>query len=429
VKNYIFKFGRLAVQPFLLVILLFSILIIRIFTKKKSTNHKIVWGGTPIISYAIFSKSMNLAGYHSETIVKNYYSINNRNDWDSVVSDDYSFFYFMDIKIFFAFIISLIKYDIFFISCDGFLLNQRLYYLEFLCFKFLGKKLVVIPYGSDAFVYRRLASNDMIHVLLTDYHESSRQQNEVAKRLDFWMAKADVVVPGLIGPEGLGRWDVLIPNSSCIDLDDWKSDKKFSNFSNGSSGEIVIAHAPNHRFVKGTEFIFDAINNLIKEGYKIRFKIIEKTNNNELRKIFKSEVDIYIDQLILHGHGLAAIESMACSVPTICNLEDQAHFQHLRRWSYFNECPLISASPENLVDVLRKLIVRVELRHQLGKAGRKYVEKYHGLDSAQYLFINVINYALGKKKNLINLYHPLLGEYPNRLPKIQHPLVNNRIVD
>ena len=108
--------------------------------------------------------------------------------------------------------------------------------------------MVVIPYGSDAFVYRRLASNDMLHVLLTDYHESSRQQNEIAKRLDFWMAKADVVVPGLIGPEGLGRWDVLIPNSSCIDLDDWKSDK-ISNFSNGSSGEIVIAHAPNHRSI------------------------------------------------------------------------------------------------------------------------------------------------------------------------------------
>ena len=74
-------------------------------------------------------------------------------------------------------------------------------------------------------------------------------------------------------------------------------------------------------------------------------------------------------------------------------------------------------------------MTRPELRKQLGKASREYVEKYHGLDSAQYLFTNVIKYVYGSKESLINLYHPLLGEYPNRSPKIQHPMVNNRIVD
>jgi hypothetical protein len=101
----------------------------------------------------------------------------------------------------------------------------------------------------------------------------------------------------------------------------------------------------------------------------------------------------------------------------------------VRRWSYFSECPIVSATPENIVDVLRKLVTRPELRAQLGQAGRKYVEKYHGLDSAAYLFKSVIELANGERGSLINLYHPLLGEYPQRLPRIKHTLVNNRIVD
>ena len=120
---------------------------------------------------------------------------------------------------------------------------------------------------------------------------------------------------------------------------------------------------------------------------------------------------------------------MAAGIPTISNLEDETYTLPMRRWSFFDECPLVSATPENITDVLRKLITNPNLRSELGRAGREYVEKYHGLDSAQYLFENVFDYIHGKKDSIINLYHPILGEYPNRSPKIKHPLVNSRIVD
>jgi hypothetical protein len=69
------------------------------------------------------------------------------------------------------------------------------------------------------------------------------------------------------------------------------------------------------------------------------------------------------------------------------------------------------------------------LRHALGAAGRSYVEKYHGLDSAAYLFTEIVQYLRGERDSLINLYHPLIGEYPRRRPSIEHPLLNNRIAD
>jgi hypothetical protein len=79
--------------------------------------------------------------------------------------------------------------------------------------------------------------------------------------------------------------------------------------------------------------------------------------------------------------------------------------------------------------VLRKLVTRPELRTELGRAGRAYVEKYHGLDSAVFLVSAVLDYVHGRRDSLIDLYHPLLGEYPRRLPRVDHPLVNNRIAD
>ena len=59
-----------------------------------------------------------------------------------------------------------------------------------------------------------------------------------------------------------------------------------------------------------------------------------------------------------------------------------------------------------------------------------YVKKYHSFKTAQYMFNSIYDKVLHNKDvDLINLFHPILGEYPNRSPKIKHPLVNNRIVD
>jgi len=170
-----------------------------------------------------------------------------------------------------------------------------------------------------------------------------------------------------------------------------------------------------------------AIEKLKKRGLKIELLLIEKMKNDEVKRILHDEVDIVVEQLIFTGHGLNGLEGMATGLPTLSNLEDEDYILPLRRWSYFSECPLVSATPENLDEVLYGLVTSPELRVKLGKAGRAYAEKYHGLDSAQYLFEHVIDYIYGRKESLINLYHPILAEYPNRSPKIDHSLVKNKI--
>ena len=428
-RFFFYKIGLWIISVLFVIIAYLCAFYIRIFLSKVFVKPRIVWGSDPIISNSYWSNSMEQIGFFSKTFTTDFYpSINKRSDWDFIISEKYKLIPPI-FKPFFAFIESLFKYDVFFIPFNGFFLGfSPVRFFQHKIFKLANKKIIVIPYGSDSYVYRRIRSTSTIHGLMLSYPRSARIQNEIAKNVDYWIENADVVVPGIMGPDGFGRWDVLTPPPWCIDLNLWNKSNK-NSIADGKEMKVVIAHCPNHKGFKGSEFIESAICALKQEGYLIEYLILEKVQNNEIRRFFYEHVDILVEQIICTGHGFNAIEGMASGLPTISNLENEDYILPFRRWSFFNECPLVSGTPENLVDVLRKLITRPELRKELGRAGREYVEKYHGFDSAQYLFTNIINYVYGRNDTLINLYHPILGEYTNRSPKIQHPLVNNRIVD
>ncbi len=399
------------------------------FVRKKNKIPRVVWGSTPLINNSYWSRSLRAEGFLSETFTLDFYSgINQRADWDKVLSEEFLWAPNI-IKPYIAFLESLFRYDIFVISFNGFFLgNTPICYLQSNIFKLARKKVIVLPYGSDSYIYNRIRSVNLLHGLLMSYPISARNQKKIAKDVDYWCEKADVVIPGMMGADGLGRWDVLLPSALSVDLDIWKPSVR-KNCANGFNGVVTISHAPNHRGFKGSEFLIDAVGILKSEGLNIELKLLEHLKNSDVQRVLYEETDILVEQLIFTGHGLNGLEGMASGIPTISNLEDESYTMPVRRWSYFDECPLVSASPETLVEVLRKLVTRPELRNKLGTAGRAYAEKYHGLDSSHYLFSNVIDYVYGKKDSLINLYHPLLGEYPNRMPKVQHPLINSQIID
>jgi len=431
-KTKIFFYPIYLIEIFVSILIVPLIIIVAIFSRfnnNKFCKPRLVWGSTPIISYSYWSRSMVEAGFKSETFTKDYYNlINKREDWDIILSEKFRFIWW-PLRPYFAFIFSLVKYDVFFISFDGFFLGPTsLNYYQAQILKIAGKKIVVFPYGSDSYVYRNIRSINTMHGLMMSYPMASKKQDRIANNVKYWTKHADVLITGIMGADGFGRWDVLIPSFIMLDLKKWHCSRRL-NISNGKSKNIIIGHAPNHRGFKGTEFIIAAIESLKKEGLKIELKLLEKMKNDEVKKSLREDIDILIEQIICTGHGLNGLEGMASGLPTISNLEDSDYITPLRRWSYFDECPLVSATPENLTEVLRKLITSPKLRQTLGAAGRAYVEKYHGFDSSQYLFTNVLDYIYGKKDSLINLYHPLFSDYLNRSPKIKHPLVNSRIID
>lgn len=394
-----------------------------------SNKPRLVWGSTPLINNRHWSRAMRAAGHSSETFVTTYYAtINQRADWDRLLSEEWTWCPSI-CKPLLAFLHSLFQYDIFFISADGFFIGRlpAVWRLQAPLLKLAGKKVVFFPYGSDSYVYQRIRSSSLLHGLLASYPQAARCQEEVGSRLDYWCHHADVCIPMVMGVDGFGRWDAILASVLFLDLDEWKASSRRSD-ADGHNGLVRVCHAPNHRDFKGTEFVIEAVRILQSEGLQLELVMLEKIQNTQVRAVLSSEVDILVEQLIFTGHGLNGLEGMACGLPVISNLEDDNYTLPMRRWSFFSECPIVSATPENLADVLRKLVTRPELRMQLGKAGRKYAEKYHGMDSAVYLFEAILDRAFGRRQTLIDLYHPLLAEYPRRLQRVEHPLVNNRII-
>ena len=276
-----------------------------------------------------------------------------------------------------GFVCALFRYDVFVLSFNGFLLGTSpLWRVHALALRIAGRKTVLLPYGSDYFVYKRLHSPALLHGLLMSYPAPARRQAEIAQRLDYWCRHADVVIPGMMGPDGSGRWDVLAPSSLCIDLDVWQTSVRRS-FADGRHATVFVGHAPNHRGFKGSEFVIDSVRRLQAEGLKVELILMEGMQNSDVRRVLREETDILVEQLIATGHGFNAVEGMASGLPVVANLEDDAYTLPFRRWSFLSECPIVSASPETLVDCLRSLVTRPALRHELGRASRQYAEEVH----------------------------------------------------
>lgn len=415
----------LMVLPGVLVVLV-SAVCARLFYRP-AEKPRLVWGSDPIINNRYWSQAMRQAGFDSETFTVSFYpSISNRGEWDEILTEKFGKLP-LPAKLVLAFCVSLFRYDVFFFGYNGYFIGGTpLRRVQALAFRIAGKKTVLIPYGADYFIYRRIKGATLTHALLLSYPGHALRQQRIADQVDYWTRYGDVVIPGMMGPDGSGRWDVLAPSSLTIDTDRWKPRERHSD-ADGRRAPVVVVHAPNHRGFKGSEFVIDAVQRLQQEGLLVELRLLEKLQNDAVRHIFCNEADILVEQLIATGHGFNAVEGMAAGLAVVSNLEDPQYTLPFRRWSFLNECPIVSASPETVVDVLRELVTRPDLRRQLADASRGYAEKYHSIASAQFLFTNVLDHLAGRPVDLINLYHPLKGKLAKDPPRIVHPLRDNKI--
>ena len=139
----------------------------------------------------------------------------------------------------------------------------------------------------------------------------------------------------------------------------------------GVRGPVVVAHAPTHRLIKGTAYVEAAVKELRDEGLNVELRMIERQPWATMPE-FLSGCDILVDQLMMGWYGLLAIEGMAMGRTVIAYLrEDFA--------PSLRGCPVESAEPGTLTDVLRSLVRDPARRAMLGAAGQRYVDHHHDL--------------------------------------------------
>jgi hypothetical protein len=438
--NRIINFGlSVLVHFFAFPFYLFILFYLFICKKLKSKNEipKLIWGPDPLISNKYWSNALKEKGFCSKTLMRNVYSINKKNDYDLYFNDIVFFekyfpsflkFIPQNLTPFLILFFTLKNFDIVHFPIHGFCMgNTKLRKLEIHLFKLFGLKSIVLPYGGDFYEYSNVLDLSLRHVLLYNYPHAARNESLLAAKKKHLIKYADCIVCGF-QTEGIGRWDVLPYQFVTLNEKVWKAKENYSN-NDGKNGVVKISHSPNHRSIKATEFLVKAIEDLKLEGLNIELILIEKKPNDVVKDLLENIVDIHAEQFIATAYALSGIEGMACGLPVMANLNAEEFTRVFRRYSFLDECPILSATPETIKINLRLLITEPKLRKALGIAGRKYVEKYHSNNSAQFLFNNIYDKIWHSKDvDLMNLYHPLnKNSYNNQSALIKHPLIENKL--
>jgi glycosyltransferase involved in cell wall biosynthesis len=389
-KKFVFRLGHIILLPLALpVLVVFSLGIRRVTVGRQKTKNKprLVYGPIPIISIKYMSQAMEQLGYEARTVVYDVYRLHTRSDYNHYIGDFFRnrlmhqvgfirLLFFAFLARYFLFIWLLMHFDIFHYFFDGgFLKGTSLRFLEVQLLHLARKKVIVMPYGSDVTDLIHFRSLVFRHGILAQYPGIIFRQQAIAKQIKYFSEHADFIIGAGWLVDSMPRWDLLTSHYYPIDTDAWAPGDYWSN-ADGKNGEVTIFHSPNHRWLKGTEFLKAACQELEREGYKIRLVIAEGAPNTEVRRSLASS-DILAEQFGMPWYGLNAMEGMSLAKPVLSDLSDKYYTELFFRYTGLDECPIVNTSIGQIKDHLRMLITNPELRRQIGEAGRRYVVKYH----------------------------------------------------
>jgi glycosyltransferase involved in cell wall biosynthesis len=270
---------------------------------------------------------------------------------------------------------AIFKYDVFLMCLKGRLLDRTVLfrYLELPLLKLAEKKIILNTFGTDVQTPRltlpqKHLKYSVLEGYLKDPYYKKINEREVAINRRHCEKWADCIISAIDHVEYLKRVDEYF-HMRCIDTE------KVTPCYHTENKSLLIVHAPNHRYLKGTHYLIEAIKKLKREGLKIQLKILEKRPHREVMAWIE-KCDIVADQFLVGTYARLAIEAMAYGKPVLCYFREDL-FPYNPIWK---ECPIVNTSPDKIEENIKKLYFDRDLRVELGRRGREYVEKYHSLE-------------------------------------------------
>jgi hypothetical protein len=136
--------------------------------------------------------------------------------------------------------------------------------------------------------------------------------------------------------------------------------------------ELIVAHAPTDRVIKGTQHVIDAVDALRDEGVAIRLDLVEGvTRDVALERL--AAADLLVDQLRLGWYGTVAVEAMALGRPVLSYIREDEPEDN----PFGADLPIVRTTSATLVDDLRALSADRGRLREVGVAGRAFVEEHH----------------------------------------------------
>ncbi len=252
-----------------------------------------------------------------------------------------------------------------------------------------GKKVILNTYGGDVATPRLKRRKDLKYSLYDGYTNDPQyrayDERAIVRNTKLLEKQADCIVSAIDHVDYLDRVDHYF-HLRCIDTDIIQPQYQTKNTI------PTFVHAPNHRIIKGTDKVIEAIESLKKRGFKCELKIIENTPNDKLLEIIKDS-DALIDQLLLGTYARLSIEAMALGKPVFCYLrKDLYKFNPI-----WNHCPIINVNPKTLEKCLEEFIKKSQKeKYKIGMDNRKYIEKFHSLEAIGLRCSQIIQEVISK---------------------------------
>ena len=356
--------------------LIFTILLLISFLAKFSKKTiDIGLGPQPLINNVHHKKCLIKKGYTCETFVSDTWFITDDFDYNFNI---YFNNRFNKIKYILIFFFVIFRYRCLYLYFDGGPLGFMyiLWRFEPYLLRLANVKTVVMPYGGDVQDFSLSQNLLFKNANAIDYPMHRLRKKNIEKRVNLWTMKADHIISGCEWVYYMHHWDTLMLAHFSIDTDEWKPVKKSSK-----RDALKLLHAPNHRTIKGTNYLVDAVEELQSEGYELELILLEGQPNSVIKdKIIES--DLVVDQLIVGWYAMFAIESMSLGKPVIC-FQDETLLEFYYDLGLLNNksTPLINAKPSTIKKTLVYYMDNKHLLDEIGKQGREFVLSYHSLDA------------------------------------------------
>ena len=367
--------------------------VIQLLTRSPRTGvRRSLWAGTPILTLPVKAKAERLLGVQADTLVYQTYYITSDFDYDLSRWNRGPAAWRAFLLPLLVLLWAALKYQRFHFFCDqGLLPAERFEFredeLSFL--HDLGKEVYFYTYGGDVRTRRVTqalgepncctACPEPGRYCVCDDETGAKRQAVLRRSATAIFALGDMVhyTPG--SRNDLFFWP--------LDLDKEGGRTYGPRYPDPSGiNPVRIVHAPNHQGFKGTSFLVAAVKQLQDRGMPVELKLVEHVPNREALEIYR-QADIVFDQCLIGFHGYFALEAMAMGKPVVAFIRDP---QTSLLGS--DECPMINVRPETVEAVLEELIRDRAKLHELGRQGRRYIERYYTVEA----FAGRLRTALGQ---------------------------------
>jgi hypothetical protein len=165
-----------------------------------------------------------------------------------------------------------------------------------------------------------------------------------------------------------------------------------------SIGNLEIRRGAAGRNMKGTHIFVPLVDRLKQEGLDVELLFFHDVPSTKIR-YYQAQADIVLDQLTIGWFGANGRESLMLGKPVVCWLRPSWLEQVGRQLpEYVEELPVVSASEENVEQVVTDLVLNADRRRELGERGRAFALKWHS--------------AAAGARRLVDLYRRLLDGEP-----------------